>query len=831
MQGSGTDGRAYGVARWGTAAPRAVIGSQPALERVELALTFRSGYLQDPSGLDGLAHLCEHVTLAADPANLGGFIDERVGALNAFTAEETTTFHLEFDVDDERDARDEVSEVCQRFAALFDQSRPTSAALVRQELPRIYAEWEALVRAPPRTAIELAALKQRADASTGWRRLGRGNARTIALADASSLAFAVDELRASRYNLGEATLALTSSLSLGEAADVLRAAFAPSSAALPRAPASLVREARSLSALPFVGREEARAVEIASRGRGAILSLAWSVPFDDAVATARRKPLAVLGMALTSPHAGSLSARLREVGLSPPLSMQEPVVLTRKLSQTSAWSVWQLEIVLLDGAEARWQEAYDLAVKAVDGLASRTVPTHVAVESGTLAALAWRYSARAPTALELSVDLQAEPVAALAVSSRRGFAAPAAANAAAATAAARHCAATPPVVTLYVPSLKAAGLSTSTTGTAPPSAGPAELQLRTVPLVLRHQRPKSLLARIALPPINLWVPRDASPIQQPLMPPLRVGACALSRAGGELPGCLRASTADGMGVLQLPGCIDELGSQSALAAVSCMATPGLPPRPFGATLLQLYTRRPQLAYNGEQRATPASARAELWRYALAEAVGTDGALAARAGAKWEVTFNPAGLRIAIVAPSEKLQRLLSLVLRLARRRHVARGTDGAAPREAALSLAEVEAGRAAALRALRPQLDSPSAGGAELLRTREAALRATTADELEGEITALWDSMLAADLVVAGAVTQDVATRLVDNVRSQLRPTLQVQPEDGLQQYALQGDDLAAGLDAFQALLYRPAYEPRPLAQNLCLEPALAATLDQCGSL
>jgi len=37
------------------------------------------------------------------------------------------------------------------------------------------------------------------------------------------------------------------------------------------------------------------------------------------------------------------------------------------------------------------------------------VPTHVADESATIAALAWRYSARPPTALELSVDLQAEP--------------------------------------------------------------------------------------------------------------------------------------------------------------------------------------------------------------------------------------------------------------------------------------------------------------------------------------------------------------------------------------------------------------------------------------
>ena len=61
MQGSGTDGRTYGVAECGPLLPRAVIGSEPTLERVELALTLRSGYLQDPPSIDGLAHLCEHL--------------------------------------------------------------------------------------------------------------------------------------------------------------------------------------------------------------------------------------------------------------------------------------------------------------------------------------------------------------------------------------------------------------------------------------------------------------------------------------------------------------------------------------------------------------------------------------------------------------------------------------------------------------------------------------------------------------------------------------------------------------------------------------------------
>ena len=102
-----------------------------------------------------------------------------------------------------------------------------------------------------------------------------------------------------------------------------------------------------------------------------------------------------------------------------------------------------------------------------------------------------------------------------------------------------------------------------------------------------------------------------------------------------------------------------------------------------------------------------------------------------------------------------MQRLLSRVLHLARRQAVARerGTEGAAeggeepqPNTAgaephtveALTVAEVAAGRAAALRALRPQLESPPVGSGELLRARDAALRSATAADLEAEIAALW---------------------------------------------------------------------------------------------
>ena len=113
MPGSGTDGRVYGALIFSGSNTRAVIGSDSSLERIELALTMKCGYLFDPPEYEGLAHLAEHVTLAADPAALGSFLDERVGALNAFTAEETTTFHLEFDMDEDAEPLAELRQVCQ----------------------------------------------------------------------------------------------------------------------------------------------------------------------------------------------------------------------------------------------------------------------------------------------------------------------------------------------------------------------------------------------------------------------------------------------------------------------------------------------------------------------------------------------------------------------------------------------------------------------------------------------------------------------------------------------------------------------------------------------
>ena len=339
-----------------------VIGSNPTAERIELALTIRCGYLDDPEAWEGLAHLAEHITLATDAAELGAFIEDRVGALNAFTAEQTTTYHCEFDIDGAPPA--ETEEVCRRFAALFPcgergwQGVRPPASLVQQELRRIDAEWQALLASPPRQAMELAALKRRARSDDVWRRFGRGTLRTMPLAEADRLSAAVNELRSARYSLATATLALTTSLPLDTATGMVRAAFDAPSRALSRA--RLIRPWRappqpSAAAEGSVGPHATYgpivagpslpstplAVEIARGGRS--LTLAWRVPLDDPVGAARAKPLALLGMALTSPHAGGLSASLRASGLSPPVCVQEPVVLTRTLARTREWTVWQVD--------------------------------------------------------------------------------------------------------------------------------------------------------------------------------------------------------------------------------------------------------------------------------------------------------------------------------------------------------------------------------------------------------------------------------------------------------------------------------------------------------
>jgi len=146
---------------------------------------------------------------------------------------------------------------------------------------------------------------------------------------------------------------------------------------------------------------------------------------------------------------------------------------------------------------------------------------------------------------------------------------------------------------------------------------------------------------------------------------------------------------------------------------------------------------------------------------------------------------------------------------------------------------EFEAGRNAALRLVRSQRVTTSASTTDLARAREAYLQEAKTDELAAEISELWSSALAADILLVGPLRREVAADIVIDTRAQLRPILPAQPDvqPGQREADVQPEQtFRQGLAAWEPLLYRPAYEPRPLAQNLCLEPAIAATLDQCGS-
>lgn len=179
VEGIGAD-RRYALVSMPSGA-RAIVCSDAASARCQLALTVGCGSLDDPPEFEGLAHLAEHVTLASDTTGLQQFVEDRGGDLNAFTGERTTTFYAQYDLGKrvakgttadgaERAALDmcaaDLSAGCASCAALFDRSlAPPPAAspaeVIRVEVGRIQQELEVLARSPSRGLVEVASLKAR----------------------------------------------------------------------------------------------------------------------------------------------------------------------------------------------------------------------------------------------------------------------------------------------------------------------------------------------------------------------------------------------------------------------------------------------------------------------------------------------------------------------------------------------------------------------------------------------------------------------------------------------------------------------------------------------
>uniref|UniRef100_A0A6V2UER8 Peptidase M16 N-terminal domain-containing protein n=1 Tax=Emiliania huxleyi TaxID=2903 RepID=A0A6V2UER8_EMIHU len=473
VEGPGTDGRAYGLLSLPDGARCLLASAAPSLtfdgdrgnvlagQAVEVAVTVGCGSMRDPDDWEGLAHLAEHVTLAsAAGVRLTEWVDEREGEVNGFTEEERTTFTFQLGRPDEprgeaEEAAD-VSQLCALVADLFDCWRasplPADEAVVREEIRRVDAELEATRTDPSKSLIECGQYKARANPASRWARLARGSKATLPAARVPAICRAVDELRTSGYTPLSISLAIVSPLPLSLSAAIATDAFRRRAPLLRPAPRPPRR-----GPPPFGAGWDASPCVVERPGRYPCLTVGWCVPVDDPVAAARCKPLAVLGHALTSPHAGSASDVLRTAGIAPLSAELEPCLTARAVSSAEGWALWELSLLMNPGAERRWREARDVLISAV-GVASRGVPAHLAAEAKSLALLGWRYSSRAPSAIELSRDLQDEPSPPLALLTGHTFVGDAQTVADAATDAARRALSfSEAVVTLYCPSLDGLG--------------------------------------------------------------------------------------------------------------------------------------------------------------------------------------------------------------------------------------------------------------------------------------------------------------------------------------------------------------------------------------
>ena len=113
-------------------------------------------------------------------------------------------------------------------------------------------------------------------------------------------------------------------------------------------------------------------------------------------------------------------------------------------------------------------------------------------------------------------------------------------------------------------------------------------------------------------------------------------------------------------------------------------------------------------------------------------------------------------------------------------------------------------------------------------------LAIATPEEAQAEVLQLWRSVSGTQLLLAGALDAQTAEGLASAVRREVQP-LMLQPgapearPARLKREAEPAASLEEELQGWDRLLYKASWSPLPLAANICLDPAIAATVDQCG--
>eukprot|EP00967_Tisochrysis_lutea_P046539 scaffold56557_cov27-Tisochrysis_lutea.AAC.5 len=224
-------------------------------------------------------------------------------------------------------------------------------------------------------------------------------------------------------------------------------------------------------------------------------------------------------------------------------------------------------------------------------------------------------------------------------------------------------------------------------------------------------------------------------------------------------------------------------------------------------------------------------------------------LAARMGVRLELSFHSAGLRFCAIGAADRAGALLLLLVRAA---SAANGTAIVPPEGSAL----FESVRRSAASTARAAANSRA--GPLVAQRREDAVLEASAAGVANEAKAFWKSATGARLILAGAFSRADADTTVNGARAALAPYFprigngdEVKGTDATEGSRARSErpmpaetgagnavaasgltapiDRSAVLRQWTPLLYKPSFFPKPLANNLCLTPALAATLDQCG--
>lgn len=101
----------------------------------------------------------------------------------------------------------------------------------------------------------------------------------------------------------------------------------------------------------------------------------------------------------------------------------------------------------------------------------------------------------------------------------------------------------------------------------------------------------------------------------------------------------------------------------------------------------------------------------------------------------------------------------------------------------------------------------------------------------QAEATKLWSSVTSAQLLLAGDITLSAADAISRVAQLELQAVLPQSASHAMPWKPPAWLDLEDELAQWDGKLYQPSFTPLPLARSICLDPAIAEVLDQCGGV